>query len=373
MTSYTVTVDPLGARVTCRDDQTVLDACLREGIWLPHACTHGTCGTCKAQVTDGEVDLGDASPYALLDGERAAGQALICVAKPRGDVTIEGEIDADDGVDVHPVRDYTGTVRVVADAAAGVRRLIIGLDRPLAFNPGQYVQLSLPSEETRANEETRASEETRANGETRPYSIASPPSAAAGPDPAIELHVRLSPGGAATEGWIFAGLAAGDAVSLSGPYGQFSLRPARPEPVLLLAGGTGLAPMKAILAHLAGTDTTVRSVTLYHGARTVADLYEHDWLRGFAAEHNWFTYRPALSRDSWEGRTGRVPDLLAADYPRASGHAAYICGKPAFVEGTLKALMRARLFPRDIYREDFYTTFDRTAGAAAIRSPLLRR
>jgi phenol hydroxylase P5 protein len=70
MTSYTVTVEPLGSQVTCRDDQTVLDACLREGVWLPHACTHGTCGTCKAQVLDGDVDHGDASPYALLDSER---------------------------------------------------------------------------------------------------------------------------------------------------------------------------------------------------------------------------------------------------------------------------------------------------------------
>lgn len=353
--SYTVTVEPLGARVTCRHDQTVLDACLREGIWLPHACTHGTCGTCKALVTEGEVDHGNASSYALLDGERAEGKALICVARPRGDVTIEGEIDADEGVDVHPVRDYTGTVRAVADAAADVRRLIIELDRPLAFNPGQYVQLSVPS------------------GPARPYSIASAPAAAQGEHPAVELHVRRLPGGVATAGWIFAGLAPGERVGLSGPYGQFSFRPARPEPVLLLAGGTGLAPMKGILSHLAGAGTTARSVTLYHGARTVADLYEHDWLREFAAGHDWFTYRPALSRDSWAGRTGRVPELLAADYPRAAGHAAYICGKPAFVEAVMKALMKARLFPRDIYREDFFTTFDRTTGAAAIRSPLLRR
>jgi phenol hydroxylase P5 protein len=355
MSSYTVTVEPLGVRVACRSDQTVLDACLREGIWLPHACTHGTCGTCKALVTDGEVDLGDASQYALLDGERAEGRALLCVARPRADVTVESEIDVDKGVDVHPVRDYTGVVRVVAARAADVRRLVIELDRPLPFNPGQYIQLSTPS------------------GEARPYSIASAPSAAKGAHPAIELHVRLLAGGAATERWIFSGLGPGNSVSLSGPYGQFSFRPAREKPVLLLAGGTGLAPMKAMLSHLAATGVTVPSVTLYHGARTVADLYEHDWLLRFAAEHDWFAYRPALSRDSWEGRTGRVPELLAADYPRAAGHTAYICGKRDFVESVLKTLMKARLFPRDIYREDFYTTFDRTAGAAAIRSPLLRR
>lgn len=359
MTTYTVTVEPLGAQVQCRDDQPVLDACLREGIFLPHACTHGTCGTCKAEVTDGDVDLGDASPYALGDEERAEGQALICVARPRSDLVIEGDVDAEEGVDVHPVRDYAGAVDSVQDAAPGVRRLVIALDRPLPFNPGQYVQLSLPS------------------GETRPYSIASPPSQAADAErPRIELHVSLSAGGAATEGWIFSSLAAGEQVRLSGPYGQFSLRPARTEPILLLAGGTGLAPMKSMLTHLAETEATIRSgnqVVVYHGARTVADLYEHDWLRGLAADCDWFTYRPALSRDEWEGRTGRVPALVAEDYPRASGHVAYICGKPAFVEDTMKALMKARLFPRDIYREDFFSTLDRTEGAAAIRSPLLRR
>jgi phenol hydroxylase P5 protein len=364
-TSYTVTVEPIGAQVPCRDDQSVLDACLREGIWLPHACTHGTCGTCKAEITDGEADLGDASPYALLESERAEGQALICVARPRSDLTIEGDVDSEEGVGVHPVRDYTGTVRAVADAAPGVRLLDIDLDRPMPFNPGQYVQLTLPAGETLPA------------GDTRPYSIASPPAAAADPDrPRIELHVALSPGGAATEGWIFSRLTAGEQVGLSGPYGQFSFRPARAEPVLLLAGGTGFAPLKSMLSHLAGAGApgrSVNSVVLYFGARTAAGLYDHDWLREFAAAHDWFSYRPALSRDSWEERSGRVPALLAADYPRAAGHVAYICGKPAFVEDTMKALMKARLFPRDIYREDFFSALDRTAGAAAIRSPLLRR
>src|SRR6201996_6337291 len=144
MPTHTITVEPLGAEVECREDQTVLDACLRNGVWLPHACTHGTCGTCKAQVLDGDLDLGDASPYALLESERAEGAALICVARPRGDVTIEGEVDIEEGVDVHPVRDFTGTLTGLVDAAADVRRLVIELDQPLAFNAGQYVQLQAP-------------------------------------------------------------------------------------------------------------------------------------------------------------------------------------------------------------------------------------
>ncbi|MFC4942876.1 2Fe-2S iron-sulfur cluster-binding protein [Pseudonocardia sp. GCM10023141] len=348
--SFTVTVEPLGAEITCRADQTVLDACLREGIWLPHACTHGTCGTCKAQVLDGELDLGDASPYALLDTERDEGAALLCVARPKGDVTIEGEVDAEEGVDVHPVRDYEGVVEVLEDAAPNVRRVVIRLTEPLRFNPGQYVQLNLPG------------------GGNRPYSVASTP----GQGDRVELHVKRTPEGVATDGWIFKDLAVGNAVSLSGPYGRFSFRPARTQPILLLAGGTGLAPMKSIVAHIAETGAE-HEVVLYHGVPGADDLYEHAWFAAFAAEHDWFDYRPALSREEHEGRTGRVPALLAADFPRAAGNVAYICGSPEFVTDTMKALMKARLFPRDIYREDFFDSADRAAGTNVVRSPLIRR
>ncbi len=350
MATFTVRVEPLGSEISCRDDQTVLDACLREGIWLPHACTHGTCGTCKAQVVDGQVDLGDASPYALLDSERDEGYALICVARPRGDVTIEGELDVDEGVDIHPVRDFEGTVETVADAAPDVRRLVIRLQRPLTFNPGQYVSLHVPG------------------GEQRPYSVASTPADGS----RIELHIKRSPNGLATDGWVFKVLTVGDPISLSGPYGRFSFRPSRTQPILLLAGGTGLAPMKSIIAHIAETGAE-HKVVLYHGVPTSQDLYDHPWLEQFAADHEWFSYRPALSREQWNGKTGRIPAQIAEDYPRASGHVAYICGSPDFVTDTMKALMRARLFPRDIYREDFFDSADRAAGTNVVRGPLIRR
>jgi phenol/toluene 2-monooxygenase (NADH) P5/A5 len=349
VTTYRITIEPLGAEISCRDDQTVLDACLREGIWLPHACTHGTCGTCKAEILEGDVDFGDASPYALLESERAEGCALLCVAKPRGDLVVEGEVDAEDGVSVHPVRDYSGVVAGVANVAADVRRVTIDLNAPLGFNSGQYVLLSEPG------------------GEQRPYSIASTPAAPG----RIELHVKRSPGGLATDGWIFQSLAVGDRVDLSGPYGRFSFRSARTEPILLLGSGTGLAPLKSIVGHLVETGWQ-QPVVLYHGVPTVDDLYDREWFEALAAEHNWFDYRPALSRDSWRGRTGRIPELLALDYPRAAGHVAYICGSPAMVSDTIKALMKARLFPRDIYREDFFDSADREAGASLVRGPFVR-
>ncbi|MFI5615742.1 NADH:ubiquinone reductase (Na(+)-transporting) subunit F [Amycolatopsis sp. NPDC051903] len=350
MATHTIRVEPIGAEIQCRDDQTVLDACLREGIWLPHACTHGTCGTCKAQILDGEVDLGDASPYALLDSEREEGAALICVAQPRGDVVVEGEVDVDEGVGVHPVRDFTGRVEALDEIAPDVRRLVLALDRPMEFNPGQYVLLEVPG------------------GHQRPYSIASTPA----DGKVIELHLKRSENGKATDGWVFSTLAVGDEVALSGPYGRFSFRPLRTQPILLLGSGTGLAPLKSMVQHIAENGGG-HEVTLYHGVATKDDLYDQEFFEDLAQQHDWFTYRPALSREEWQGRSGRVPALLAEDYPRAGGHVAYICGSPAMVEDTMKALMKARLFPRDIYREDFFDSADRAAGANVVRSPLIRR
>jgi NAD(P)H-flavin reductase/ferredoxin len=350
VTSYNVRVEPLGIEIPCRDDQAVLDACLREGVWLPHACTHGTCGTCKALIVEGQVDHGEASPYALLDSEREEGCGLICVAKPRSDLVIQGDIDVDEGVEVHPVRDYTGSIEALDDVAPDVRRLVIALDRPLGFNPGQYIQLVLP------------------DGASRPYSIASTP---ASPE-RIELHIKRTPGGACTDGWVFKTLAFSDPVLLSGPYGRFSFRMARTEPVLLLGSGTGLAPLKAMVQHLAETGHGHQAV-LYHGVATRGDLYDHEFFAALDSELDWFSYRPALSRDEWNGRTGRVPTLLAEDYPRAAGHVAYICGRPEMVSDTMRALMKSRLFPRDIYREDFFDSRDRASGAHVVRSPLIRR
>ena len=100
--TYTITVEPLGREVECREDQTILDACLRNGVWLPHSCTHGTCATCKAEVLDGDVDHGAASTFALMDYERDEGKLLPCVACPRSDVTIEADIDVDESVEVYP-------------------------------------------------------------------------------------------------------------------------------------------------------------------------------------------------------------------------------------------------------------------------------
>lgn len=347
--THTITVTPLGVEVPCRADQPILEACLRHGINLPHSCTHGTCGTCKVEIVDGTVELGEASTFALLDSERNQGKALICTAKPTSDVIIEADVEDEDGVIFHPVRDFVGTVTSIEDCARDIRRVQLELDHDIAFNPGQYVQVHIPGTTL-----------------TRSWSIASPPSQPG----RIELNIRCVPGGAATAGWVFAGLTTGHQVALTGPYGRFFLRPTRDEPALLIGGGTGLAPLKAIVRHVLESGAA-QSLYLYHGARTRADLYDVDYFEELQRQSGGrLSYRPVLSEQTPEGfRHGNVTDAVADEFATCAGHVAYLCGPPAMVEAALKMLMKKRLFPRDIYREDFFDARDKVAG---VRSPLLR-
>lgn len=347
--TFTITVEPLDREVECAEDQAILDACLRAGVWLPHACTHGTCGTCKVQIIDGDVEHNDASDFALMEFERTEGKMLVCVATPSSDVTLEADVETEDGVVYHPVDDYVGTVASVEDVARGTRRIIIDLDRPMPFNPGQYVTVDVPDSD-----------------QTRTYSMANPPS-----EPGrIELQIRRTPGGLATDGWIFTTLAAGDSIRLSGPYGRFFLREARPEPAILIGGGTGLAPLKSIVRHVLESGLDQR-LYLYQGARERVDLYDVEYFRALEAEHpDQFTYRPCLSREEWDGPFGVVTDVVEADFETCRKHTAYLCGPPPMVEAAMKTLMKKRLFPRDIYREDFFDASDKATGG--VRSPLMK-
>lgn len=349
--SHRIRVEPIGKEVICSEDQCILDACLRAGIWLPHSCTHGTCGTCKAEVLDGAVAHGASSPFALMDFERSEGKVLLCSATPRSDVTIEADVE-DEDVEHFPVLDFVATVGSVEDVAIDVRRLVLHLDSELHFNAGQYVQITVPGK-----------------GVVRAYSLANPPSQPR----RIELHIRRTPGGLATDGWIFTALATGDTVQLAGPYGNFSFREQRREPAILVAGGTGVAPMKSIVRHVLEGDLD-RSLTLYQGARRHDGFHEHDYFSELAANHrDRFQYRPCLSDETHpDYASGTVVDVADADLPTLRGYVGYLCGPPPMVEAAIKMLMGKRLFPRDIYREDFLDESYKADGIG-VRSPLLKR
>jgi phenol hydroxylase P5 protein len=348
--TFTITVEPLERDVPCRADQNILDACLRAGVWLPHACTHGTCATCKVQVLEGEVEHNDASSFALMDFERNEGKTLVCTATPVSDVTIEADVDVEEGVEFHPINDYTATLVALEDVARGTRRLLLELDGEMTFNAGQYVQVAIPGKDV-----------------SRSWSMANPPKQAN----RVELQIRNTPGGLATEGWVFKDLAVGDKVTITGPYGRFFVREAVDKPAILIGGGTGLAPLKSIVRHVLETGMP-HKLHLYQGARTQADLYDVEYFRALEKEHpDQFVYRPCLSDEDVEGFPhGMVTDVVAEDFPTCRGYVAYLCGPPPMVEAAIKTLMKKRLFPRDIFREDFFDSSDKATGG--IRSPLIK-
>lgn len=204
---HELTIEPLGETITVADGQTILDACLRAGIWLPHACGHGLCGTCKIDVVDGEVDHAEASPFALMDFERVDGKTLACTARLLDDVTIEAEIDEEPDQRRIAVADFSATVAAIEDLTHDVKGVRLALEggSTIDFQAGQYINLNIP-----------------AVSGTRAFSIANPPQ----DDTHVELQIRRVPGGVGT-GWVHETLKVGDRVTFSGPYGRFFVRKSR--------------------------------------------------------------------------------------------------------------------------------------------------
>ena len=353
--SYRITVEPLGQSFECAEGQNLLDAALRSGIYLPHACCHGLCATCKVLVTEGEVEHGDASPFALMDMERDEGRCLACCATPNSDLVIEADVDEDPDAQQIPLQDYVGRVADLVDLTPTIRAVYIALEgEGVLFQAGQYANLWIDGIDG-----------------PRAFSFASPPSA----PQLVELNVRRVPQGKATT-FIHEELRVGDPIRLSGPLGQFYVRKSDPRPLIFVAGGSGLSSPRSMILDLLLTDGDSRSITLIYGARTLEELYYHQDFIQLAKRYPNFSYVPVLSEPidgtRWDGATGFVHTALEARFDGDfRGHKAYLCGPPPMIEAGIRTLMKGRLFERDIYTEKFVTAGD--GDKALARSPLFKK
>lgn len=350
--SYELTIEPLGQTIEVEDGQSILDAALRAGIYLPHACCHGLCATCKVQVVDGEVDHGEASTFALMDFEREEGKTLACCARLECDTVIEAEIDEDPDALNLPVEDYTGTVVRLDALTPTVRGIWLKLDRPIRFQAGQYINLEVAA----------------LGGQSRAFSLANPP----GEADVVELNVRIVPGGQVTT-WLHEQLKVGDTLKLSGPYGRFFVKKSANVPLIFMAGGSGLSSPKSMIEELLDEGCEL-PMTLVYGQRSRAELYYDDEFRELAAKHANFTYVPALSSEpdgsDWSGARGFVHEAAKAHFNNDfRGHKAYLCGPPAMIEACISTLMQGRLFERDIYTEKFFSAAD---ASQQLKSPLFK-
>ena len=332
---YHVSLQPGGHEFIVGDNETVLDAALREkGGVLPYGCRNGTCGACMGTLVSGTVRYAGERPPGLSAAEQAAGKALLCQAYPCSDLVIaarEVKSSGDIRARLLPCR-----VERRERLAPDVMRLYLKLPSTerLQFLAGQYVDILL------------------ADGRRRGFSLANPPHA----DELLELHVRHVPGGFFT-GFVFERMKDKALLRFQGPLGTFFLREDSPRPIILIGGGTGFAPLKGMLEHAFHVGLQ-RSLHLYWGARARVDLYLDELPRQWAAQHAHFRYTPVLSEpdagEDWPGRSGWVHEAVAADYPDLSGYDVYMSGPPAMIEAA-KPVFAARGLPAE---QLFYDAFD---------------
>jgi CDP-4-dehydro-6-deoxyglucose reductase len=331
-----ITLVPTGASFSADPGEAVLTAALRAGLNLPHSCKGGHCASCRARILAGEFTYPGERPSGLTEAEEREGYALLCQARALTDLRVETrEVRPAPDVEVKglPCR-IERMDRVAEDVMAVFLRL--PAVEELHYRPGQYLDIML------------------SGGRRRSFSIASAPADGR----LIELHVRRASSSGFTA-QLFDSLRAGALLRIEGPLGQFWLRTESPRRPLMVGGGTGYAPLRAMLRQLVATGDR-RPVTLYWGARDAGGLYEHAWLRRLEQERAGFAYRPVLSEPPppgdapWSGLQGMAHEALLADHPDLSGFDVYASGPPAMIEA-IRASFPHHGLPRE---QLFFDSFD---------------
>ncbi|HEY4039608.1 MAG TPA: CDP-6-deoxy-delta-3,4-glucoseen reductase [Burkholderiaceae bacterium] len=348
--SFTVSVRPSGREFTAEPTENILEAALRAGVGLPFGCKDGACGSCKAKVLSGQLEQGLHAAPALSHDEHVAGLALLCCAQARSDLVVEVREVA--GYGEFPPRKMPCRITHLERVAPDV--VIVTLQLPasehLKYRAGQFLEFTL------------------GNGARRCYSIATAPHS----EDAISIHVRHMPGGVFTDALFGAAakpIKERDILRLEGPLGTFFLRTDSERPIVLLASGTGFAPIKAIaesIFHLRlnhddpARGQRARDVVLYWGARARRDLYMNEVPMQWASEQPNFRYIPVLSdalpEDAWTGRTGFVHQAVMQDLPDLSQHEVYACGAPVMVEAARRDFVALRRLPDEQFLADAFTS-----------------
>lgn len=329
-----VTIQPGNHTFIAEDDETVLDAALREGRVIAYGCRNGACGTCKGTVLAGAVDYGTCQESALTAAEKRIGLALFCQAKPLGDIVIQcRELNAARDVQIRTLPCRVQKMERVADDIMVLHLKLPAAER-LQFLAGQYVDILMK------------------DGSRRSLSVANAPH----DDEFLQLHLR-NYGGPFSQ-HVFGKMKERDILRFEGPLGTFFLREDSDKPIVLLASGTGFAPIKALIEH-AFHIRNARPIVLYWGARVRADLYMNELPARWADAHSHFRYVPVLSEplpdDQWTGRTGFVHEAVMQDLPDLSGCQVYACGAPVVVESAHRDFVARCGLPDEEFYSDAFT------------------
>ena len=340
--------EPIGEEIDCGEDETVLEAAFRQGYNLAYGCREGQCSACKCYLLEGEVDLLPYSTFALSESEEADGYTLLCRALPYDDLVVELlHFDPDSYRLENPIRDGRARIEAIARLTDDIRLLDLAVQEPddFSFLPGQYVDLWVPG----ADEARRSFSMSNLPGTGR-----------------IELMVKCYPGGRFS-GLLEAALHPGDELRFTGPYGAFHLRRSS-RPVLMVAGGSGMAPILSLLRHLASMRTE-RMVRFFYGARTRRDLFHLDEIAVLGGEIADFRFTAVLSEepaasDERDGerahRLGLVHDQVG-EY-LAGGEMedleAYMCGPPPMIDAASELLVSHGVDESRIFHDKFTIAAD---------------
>ncbi|WP_237172983.1 CDP-6-deoxy-delta-3,4-glucoseen reductase [Paracandidimonas lactea] len=338
--SFKVTVLPSKHEFEVADGQTVLDAALAAGIVLPYSCRNGACSTCKGKVLSGTYDAGAAPGHILEAEDLAQGYTLFCQARPASDLVIEAhEIRMASDIQIRKMPARIMGLDKVADDVMVVKVQLPPAD-PFRYYAGQYLEFIMR------------------DGRRRSYSMACPPQE----NNLVELHIRHTPGGAFTDHVFGVGdtqMKVREIQRVEGPFGSFFLREDSDKPIILLASGTGFAPIKAIVEQMIATGSQ-RKAFLYWGGRRPHDLYMDELAREWAQTLPGFRYVPVVSnampQDAWAGRTGFVHQAVLDDFPDLAGYQVYACGAPVMVDAARRDFTQQAGLPEHEFYADAFTT-----------------
>ena len=333
---HQITIKPSNHVLTANDEETILEAALREGFVISYGCRNGACGTCKGKVIEGKVDYGAYQQQALPEADKKLGLALFCQARPLSDLVIEcREIGAAKDIQIKTLPCRVQTMALAAPDVM-VLHLKLPTNERLQFLAGQYIDILLK------------------DGTRRSLSMANAPH----DDALLQLHLR-NYGGPFSD-YVFKRMKEKDILRFEGPLGTFFLREAggaNAKPVILLASGTGFAPIKSMVEHALHSGDE-RPLTLYWGARVRGDLYMNELAEKWQREHG-VRYVPVLSdalpADDWNARTGLVHRVVMEDFPDLSGCQVYACGAPVMVAAAHRDFTSQCKLSEDDFFSDAFT------------------
>ena len=333
---FSVTIEPSGRNFTVDDGETILLAGIRQNIGLPYGCKDGACGSCKCKKVTGVVVHRNHQTKALTAEEELAGYVLTCCATPQSDLVLESrQVTLAGAIPIKKMPTRISKLTRLGDDVM-LMQLQLPANDAFTYKPGQYIEFILR------------------DGSRRSYSMANAPQTDAG----IELHLRHMPGGKFTD-HVFGSMKEKEILRIEGPFGSFFLREDSDKPIILLASGTGFAPVKALIEQMQQQGIE-RPAALYWGGRRPSDLYLDDWVRDKQQNLPNLHYVPVVSDaqadDRWTGRTGFVHQAVLQDHPDLSGHQVYACGAPVVVDSARRDFCASAGLPEEEFFADAFTS-----------------